>query len=607
MQFYGADTQLLRDHGRATHRGAAALSATGGGIAEAVDATPWAGTDAEAFRLRTFVVRRQIEQTVERLSAFGALLAEEAEEQDLCSAATSGGGIPTMMREGGFDGLLSGPWGQILGGLSSGHEPSAGIGFGGMGTGMQNSLGTPIDPAVFTPDTETTTTSGTSVEHGGRKATNDVTTSSDGSVTESVTFEGKAEFPVGSEAAGGKATFTVSETAEVTIHPDGSRTVTFEGAVGGAAEVHGQVKGVEVGAESSVTATGSFSVTLPPGVPLSEAASVNPFDPDTIPPGGSVTISGDLTAGAGASVGYKDVVSGSLGIEKSAEYVTTIAKDEHGALTLDRGPGTLEGIDYGLQIGPDDANISIDGSTATKTTTIQHAEFENSEAGTAAFKEMMLGGDLPGPEASGVTDAYTDVRKSVASDITFSAEVSGGGTEQHTSFGSSEARVFDVERTYPDGSWVREERYSAQGQGVVDDSSPYGVVHSSSETAPQYELVYPINGNAAPNSYHDQYGIPFSSEDQTARIVLTEQEMQQILENKEEYGGNPRTALIVYASQDINGADRMAEDFNDTGGSPAPGEAPGRLLEEGESGRPVPSGVITTPTPRGPVAMPSIQ
>lgn len=608
MQFYGAETSALRRQGTELGRGAQGLLSTGSRIMVAVTSASWEGTDAEAFRLRCVLVSRRIEQAAQSLSAFSAVLHDEADEQDRCSAVD---GPVDFLAGGSFGGLL-GVLGGMTAGPGSGVLPSARIGFGGMpgmsggGAGMQNSLGTPIDPSIFEPESGSSVTKGSSVEQGGVKRSHDVTANSDGSTTVEATTERKTEFPVGTDAAGGKVTLSLSTSAEVTTHPDGSMTVVFEGSVGGEAEMHAQAKGVEVGAESSGSATGAYTVHLPPGSSFEDALTVNPFDPESIPPGGSVTISGELTAGAGASVGYKDVASVSLGLEGSQEYVTTVSRDMNGILALDRGPGTHMGINYGLQIGPDDANVTVEGSVGTKETTVHHAEFEDSKRGTAAYHEMLLGGGPPGPDAEGVTDAYTDEIISHTSDVSASAEASADGHGRSTAYGSSNAIVSSVKRTYPDGDWVMEERNSVLGPGVEDPGRPHVITHSAQGMEPKYEVVYPINGNAVPNSFHDQYDIPFSSEDQTARIMLTQQEMEQIQEHVGgKYDNVPESAILAYLGTH-DGADKMAADYNNRHGDPdGPGEAPGRVMEDGESGRHHRGSGTNGPSPGGSRQLPS--
>ncbi|MGO1286356.1 MAG: hypothetical protein ACTHUU_14680, partial [Brachybacterium sp.] len=143
------------------------------------------------------------------------------------------------------------------------------------------------------------------------------------------------------------------------------------------------------------------------------------------------------------------------------------------------------------------------------------------------------------------------------------------------------ATIYDVQRTYSDGSWVREHRYSPLGEGGDDAGGPYGVTHTSSDGPTHYELRFPQSGAAPPSSYNELYGnAPYTfGEDQVINVQLTENEMQQIIENRGK-GETPEEVLNAYAAAGPEGARRMAEDHSSLGDG-GPPVAPGVVTDPG--------------------------
>lgn len=488
-----------------------------------------------------------------------------------------------------------------------------------MGGGLTNTLDAPIDPSTFEPETSTTAHGTASTKTGDTTTSTTVSETDDGTVTTGFEVEKeRSVLKVGDDAASSEVTLTRAESGSKTVHPDGTITYTFGASVGMNGETQGEVRGVEAGVEGSAEATSGYSVTLPPGSTIDDALAVNPFDPTTIPQGGSVTITNSLAGEVGGSLGYKDVVTGSASLSGSEQYVTTVAHTEGGTFTVDQGPGSVRGINYGLQIGPDQANVTIEGGWGTKETVVSHAEFENSEAGRAGFTSMVTTGNMPPAGAEGVVDQFTDTIRSQTDSGGLSVGGEGDAGEWSAGVSQESATVYDVTREYADGSWVREERAGVHSPGGSGDE-PYGVRHTSSAGEPEYELRYTVKGSAAPTSFHDKYDVPWSTEDQQIRVSLTQAEMDQIMENtggiysNENTGGlyaNELEALRTYAGEGPDGARRMAAEYSGVpvtqGAETQPGIAPGVTLEEGESPEPGQRGASGGGTSSGgTVAIPS--
>ncbi|MDV3296098.1 MAG: hypothetical protein LOY01_09820 [Brachybacterium paraconglomeratum] len=112
---------------------------------------------------------------------------------------------------------MSGSAAGVLAGLSGGGFDT---------TGLANEMGTPIDPATFDQDGETTVNRGTSVKTGNRTESEETTFSDDGSVTQSYSSKTEVEFEVGNDDNGGSVTFSRSAGGSVTTHADGSSSTT---------------------------------------------------------------------------------------------------------------------------------------------------------------------------------------------------------------------------------------------------------------------------------------------------------------------------------------------------------------------------------------------
>lgn len=603
MTFLGADTEALRGHATTTQTQARRVEVLVSDLMDAAAGVPWEGSDAEDFRRRCVGIRVRGVALASSLRTFGTSLTEQAEEQD--SASEAGGrtlaGLPgdplTDLLGGALGGLIGSVRGTGPAGVGAGSPflgvsgTAAGLltGLAGGGfdtTGLRSEMGTPIDPSVFEPDDSTSTTAGGSVKTGDTTRKGSVTVEDDGTRTYSYEVSEERELEVGSEAAGGSATLKTGDTTTVSENPDGTLTVTFDAEVTGSAEMHGQVRGVEGGVESEVSGKGSYSVTLPPGSSPDDAVGINPFDPDTIPPGASVKITGELSGSVGASLGYGDAATGKLALTGGEEMVTTVAKDADGTVAVDMGPGTTSGVDASLQIGPDQANVTFDGESYVKKSTIEHTEFSDTPEGRAAFDGYMFSGEQPEAGSPGVDDAYSDLVTSKVSKSALTATAGDGdGTETSAGAAAENAKVTSVERTYSDGSSVKEHRFNPHGEGM-DENGPYGVAHSSSDGPTYYELRYPQDGSAPPNSYHEKYGdLPYTfGEDQTINVQLSEAEMQQIIENRGK-GETPEEVLNAYAASGPQGAQQMAEDFSGVG-SGQPAAAPGRITEPGAGSDP---------------------
>src|SRR5699024_4412814 len=110
-------------------------------------------------------------------------------------------------------------------------------------------------------------------------------------------------------ADGNKLTTETAQTYTLTTNADGTMTYTFEQSH----SLSGEGEAGPVSGEAEIVGTTTLEVTLPEGSTVADALAVDPHDPETMPPGGSVT--SEVTASGSGELG----VSGTRGVW---EYIT---------------------------------------------------------------------------------------------------------------------------------------------------------------------------------------------------------------------------------------------------------------------------------------------
>lgn len=622
MVLYGADTDHLRQLAE-TYRGCAQkMLETSGRLTTTVTSVTWEGPDAQGFQQAWSSVQAQIVSAGEQLKARGAVLDGDAEEQD---DASSVGGVRGFIEEAlallgkagtgfgagvGVSGLVgSGVVGLGAMGLGAGGLVGAGIVGGGLSgqLGLGNNLtapslgseggGTPAKRPI-TDDDFTTTGDGWSTtgegHHDGKKVEGSV---EDGQMSGKITIGEAKKFSSPEGALEAEVSLTRSRSAEIVVHDDGSTSLVFDVTVGADGNASLDAGPGDVSVSENHSNTHQLAIKLPPGSNLGEALDINPLDPSTIPPGASVTMESSLTRAISGEAGvtYRGVRAATdAEVTAGISYATTVSRGEDGTVSVDRGPGTVLGIDGGFSIGLEEvgsvrAGVGVEGQVDVT----QHSRFTDDPAGQAAARDAILFGAHPEQTGGHVLERHTDVRE--VSTSSMSGEVSIGGEKTGASGevqGELAARE-KITRTYPDGTQVWEERaHPGEGGGDGWASARGGTGRENT-----YMLDVGSDNGTLQDTYPDAFD-PMDEQGQPRQIAYTEDEVRHMMGHNGDSSGDPMGYLTDRAREGTAGAERMYYDYKhvDTPEQdqaiesgqydPPPGyrpEDPGTVLEPGQN------------------------
>lgn len=541
MTFYGADTgalAALAESGRIRIGELAERRAT----AEAhVHAVRWVGPDADRFRESWGALTVRWTALERHALAAWEELAEHAAEQDEASS----------------------PEGDGASGSSAMPQPASGPAPAPADAPVPDPTGgEPAAPPPPAPEHHDNPEDEFSVKpgEGGREWTGKledddgtvtVTRDAQGNLTTKIEVkatlvEAKTpESPEGTPPRGASLELKreLSMSAQEKDNGDGTVTYSVESKLSDSAKAEIKAKyGASAGAAAEVSET--FAVTVPKGTPPERAILINPYDPASIPKGGSVVIT-DSAAGSveGSATHRLATVEGTH--TETGSLATAISREKDGSLSITSGPASEVQDRIALKFGTDKANVSISTTDTDKDSTVQVAEYSDDAAGRAAYDRTLNSGRFPDRAGDGVKDTYSEHTTSRTVDVTGSAKAGPLGVENRINHFSQET----IERTYPSGHVERAEQWVPQG-----DSSPASViVSSSSDREPTYVVT---NRAGDPRALQDEYGVPAPTGD-TSSIVLTQSEAERIAQGARAYRAVPEDAspaevlsIITQSSRD---------------------------------------------------------
>lgn len=178
--------------------------------------------------------------------------------------------------------------------------------------------------------------------------------------------------------------------------------VTLENALGLGAEVEGENGAVSSGLEAGVRMT--YEVTLPENA--KDGPPPNPFDPGSIPPGGSVMMKDEIFASSTLGAAFKYLqTEGST--ESSVGHAMNIERpaDNPNSIRITLGPVGAVSADASIGLGAGPASASIDASHSLEQSAMKVIDFDLSTAqGQEAYQTFMRTGAIA-PE---LTKSQTD-------------------------------------------------------------------------------------------------------------------------------------------------------------------------------------------------------
>lgn len=361
-------------------------------------------------------------------------------------------------------------------------------------------------------------------------------------------IDANATAVAGEKTENGTTTYTASTDVSVTLN-------------GG---IHSKQAGVEIGHSEGIKA--SFEVSMPEAVAAeTDLASVNPFDPDSMPTGTRVEIDGSNYTSNEFSATFKNLANKYTHTEASG---TSVAVEKTGDDTVRVTAGPTDAIDayngVGVDVGV--ASAMLGRADHLGHATLQTAEFDlSTDAGRAACNDFMTSGTLPEDNGEGISDVQTIEKLDYSSQTRFDAELGpidiGIGGAQNT--GSS------VVVTEPDGSMTRtvnlqysdnvpmavSQTFDADGNEITGERTYSYTIKTDANTA---QLI-----NAAQTGRIDNADDGPVQAGQTVTLTYTRQEMSQLqayAENAIEASQGTDFKLKALA-QDYEGNPVSTQDF----------------------------------------------
>lgn len=324
-----------------------------------------------------------------------------------------------------------------------------------------------------------------------------------------------AEASVTSEVSkeDGVTTYTVS----------GEASVTLNGGV--------DAKGVSVSVAHANGIKASWAVALPDATAQGvNPASVNPFDPTSMPVGSSVTMDGSSYTSTEFSATFRNLA---VSTKVTNEAGVSVAYEKVDANTVRVTAGPTEAIKNDSKIGFDFgvAKASVGRNDTLKEATLKTAEFDlSTTAGTEAYNHFLATGELPTTNGAGIANVATVEKLTLSSQRSIElglGPLSYEATE--TPFVNNE-----VVTTLPDGTSTREltitsggqvpmqinQSFDAQGNERLDQRTYSYTVQATEQNVTWFNEV--VSGEQA----HDLVASDPIQTGDTVVLTLTEEEMK---------------------------------------------------------------------------------
>jgi len=138
----------------------------------------------------------------------------------------------------------------------------------------------------------------------------------------------------------------------------GSTTLTVRTAVAATAGAEGTRGPVGGGANVRAGAASEYELTLPNEAWANTTAPPNPFDPASLPPGGSMVFRREYFASMGLEANYRALVAAS-GYEEGAGVVVGVQRNADGTTRLMVGPYTVVKNEFMVGVGRGELKIGI--------------------------------------------------------------------------------------------------------------------------------------------------------------------------------------------------------------------------------------------------------
>ena len=279
--------------------------------------------------------------------------------------------------------------------------------------------------------------------------------------SESVTLTDKQKTELGNSRPEGSPkgtngfSVTLSSESSVTLtesqsdtHTSFSVSTRTQVGLSGEAGVGGS-RGLDVSGGVNTGFTSTYKVSLPGDATVEQAAGVNPFDPTTIPVGGSVTVDGSNFVDTSFEASFRYI--GTKTNISDAEGVSyTIERVDEDTVRVTAGPTETINAFNGVGVKVGDVSVMAGREDQLHGAELQTAEFDISTAeGQAAFQHFNATGQVA-HETPGVSNVATISRIDYSSQTQLRTEL---GSNFSIDLGGRSNLGSSVKVSYPDGSY----------------------------------------------------------------------------------------------------------------------------------------------------------
>lgn len=261
--------------------------------------------------------------------------------------------------------------------------------------------------------------------------------------------------PEGSPASTNGFSVSLSSESSVTLTESQSDThTTFSVSTGTQVSLSGEAsaggaRGAHVEGSVATGFTSTYKVKLPGEATVEQAASVNPFDPTTIPVGGSVTVDGSSFVDTSFEASFR-YIGTQTKINDAAGVSYTVERVDENTVRVLAGPTETINAFNGVGLSVGDLSVMAGREDQLHGASMQTAEFDiSTPEGQAAFEHFNATGQVAS-ETPGVANAATIERIDYSSQTQLRAQLGPVGV----ALGGAQNTGSVVKTTYPDGSFT---------------------------------------------------------------------------------------------------------------------------------------------------------
>jgi hypothetical protein len=326
----------------------------------------------------------------------------------------------------------------------------------------------------------------------------------------------------------------------------------------------------------------------------------NPYDPTSLPPGGTITLKSEHYGSSELSVAYRNIQAQT---GNTHSHGTTMAIERQSPAdppTVKVTTGPTEAVQRTLAVGAgsEDLNVSLTGERTLESYNLQSATFDlSTDEGKAAYNQFLMTGKLPEQEGNGIKDiereykmSYSEAVKAglVVGDHEFSLNLSNVEQEIKVTESATERKIeLGYFATGDEGvSTVHSRSYYRDDNGQwmpnLDGSTQVAYSNLSAEDTARLQEVF--TGTRGNTSGGGRYNAQFTLSDDQA-LMLAQRARKYTQDNGL---GNGEADVFIRELSEARTPEEVQRAFNGARGNTASVEA--LLVLYGHAWEPAPLG-----------------